>query len=572
MSSSNFIQTLVRTIILTVLTSSSSESVQVEFENMPGCLINIVTESGINQNDISTKFLHLGTTTWTVYQVPKLNFAFDKETIDRDDFIVSLNDGYYLFNFRHSQICIIFVLIMDSFNGTTTAIQNSGYGTSEQALFLIQLPGLENEISTGFQNGLSNSEKISLSQGFYATLAFFTPYKSVNSLLNIVGIYCYSCPPEMGKIKSIAIPTNDYVTPASILTLSKIYNSNGHGHKGIFISSAGTESLTTMWNHESCSLSLGRHEFYKNLGECFNGDLIAVRLISRSLNLTFDFFGFSDDMDNQNWRLVLRASAITQRRHETTFAINRPKVGSTYQNIYKLIYCNYVENAVRKAWNIYFTVFDWNVWFCFATVLITFAIFIYKSLFMALDLFWPFLGMAVWFKHPKCFMTTYSVGALFLYATYSAGVSTDFLFVDVSDTVSDFIKNSYKLYVTEHRNVKYLLNAAAEYQLEGIRRLTGFKDAADIMYPDLEYKFPKNLSSRLDVMVTQKILMLSGEANLGLFTALAQLLEFFDKVVVEDKYVCGTLEFPEYMYITNTGGFTTYGIHSQHFMKDLGIL
>lgn len=103
----------------------------------------------------------------------------------------TINGRYFRFS-GSFQTCKLFVLLLYSFEDTLLAVHKSGFSSSDDALFLIQV----NEItSTDFIiNSYMNELFTYDSELYHAPLAFFE--KSTSS--KRVGLHCYFCPEKLG--------------------------------------------------------------------------------------------------------------------------------------------------------------------------------------------------------------------------------------------------------------------------------------------------------------------------------------------------------------------------------------
>ncbi|CAL8068330.1 unnamed protein product [Orchesella dallaii] len=280
------------------------------------CLIHKVTgESTTLQNPQikSHAFLpsFFGTSTtlsYTTHQISDFNFAPGPNQTDylNEDFNPEENEvdslsGFFRFTFKLSSFCVTVLIETLKFNETLIAIQKSGYGTSEQTLFLIEAFPLNkhNEVINGFANDLFNSDGIP----FHAPIVF------VNQNLQEISMFCYFCPMSLGRIQPVII---DNITNIwnHLVNQHSLLNSNGYGHLVVvpvsIVYAVSQKQISTCLNNYSRKRIRTNH-----FGEHVNCTvsefwLIASTQSQLNISLTFDASKKIDGNNYQKWMLQLR--------------------------------------------------------------------------------------------------------------------------------------------------------------------------------------------------------------------------------------------------------------------------
>ncbi|CAL8068316.1 unnamed protein product [Orchesella dallaii] len=265
------------------------------------CFIQLIHDNKIRatKSDSILPLIFEETTTlsYTIQQLEYFNLLPElNDTVfdTKNDVKLGSQSGFFRFIFRLSNSCITFLIKTSTFNETIQAIQNSGHGTSDNVLFIIETSPLTdvNEVIYGFKNTLLNSE----GPPFHAPLAFFNPET------NEIAIFCYFCSPS--KILLLI------VAPTTWNTLQNQHfqiNSNGYGNVVIILD---TFRHTTE-AEENCFVHYDSRRTRTNLfGEHVNCTIAEAWLRASTqlkLNISFKFNTMiTEEHLSHNWMLQVR--------------------------------------------------------------------------------------------------------------------------------------------------------------------------------------------------------------------------------------------------------------------------
>ncbi len=201
----------------------------VPFTSEKSCIVNIVKSSSLQhipviQNYGSAKFPH----TYTIHNLSSLNFEISEEEISKQNQAITFKLGYLRLTNKYIECPIIFVLFTnDNLFEMLYAIQKSGFGKSEEALFFTQVSSL-NKRNIGIINHVLSRLPGSKFQPFNAQILFF------NFSGKHLHIVCYFCDLEFGQIHAFSSnQLRDIVLSGASL------NFNGYGRKVKFYLSLG---------------------------------------------------------------------------------------------------------------------------------------------------------------------------------------------------------------------------------------------------------------------------------------------------------------------------------------------
>ncbi len=201
----------------------------VPFTSKKSCIVNIIKSSTLQRipvvpNYSSTKFLH----TYTIHSVSSLKFEISEESIVKQNQAITFKLGYLRLTNKYIECPIIFLLFTnDNLFEMLYAIQKSGFGKSEDALFFTQVSILNKRNIRIISHVLSRLPG-SKFKPFNAQVLFFD-FARIN-----LHIMCYFCDSNFGQIH--ALRSNQL---REIVLSGASLNSNGYGRKVKFYLSLG---------------------------------------------------------------------------------------------------------------------------------------------------------------------------------------------------------------------------------------------------------------------------------------------------------------------------------------------
>ncbi|CAL8121352.1 unnamed protein product [Orchesella dallaii] len=512
-----------------------------------------------------------------IHDLSNFNFAFDPEDVYINDEL-TISDGYFGFYSKYHQVCNIFVLFTVTFNGTVTAIQQSGYGTDENSMFLVVRECCDNFTDANSQMKSFATEFLTLEStsllAFYSNFAFVFHQNLTNNLETTaivrLNAYCYYCPNN-----------NFHEIPAEVQDLKQIpfqlsrvrlecqtLNDNGWKRK-IFIMTAAPLSYDMLLKNINHKIENGRKNFQQHLTESYLAEYILFRMASDITNMTIDpvLRGFPADYDpDTHWHLNIKLVGTRLPVFRNIISVTRGSYLLTKQDLLSFIYCMKTADLVKIKWDIYIWVLDPSTWICILMVLLGYA-FIYKSIFKGLDLLWILFNLNFWRQHPRTIIYSYVLGAIFLPWIYGSGMSTDFIDFDFPVYSRELSSKGYKIWGvdTDAEYMKHGQNLLPKYGLKFLEVNTGSRDLEMAVYIDENFKMPGNFRDRFKVMASRKLMFLNGHENYYTFPSLFVTLWSLKKAVFEKDFLCGIVQQAPKFNVQLTQSFHFRGYMSTRF-------
>ncbi len=252
------------------------------------CFITLVAENQILDFHLYKSIIGTSQNTFAFYNTAELELGFKAETLTDDNFNLSLNFGFYRFLFRHCKFCVVYILATQTLNGTLTAIQTSGYGTSDKAIYLILASSSQNsETFEAFKNGFFRDN---IDVGFNAHITFFQ--KLPNGLIKIYAVYCYTCDDNIIPIKY----KNELNLVRAMYNLSATLNRNNHESGGILYGQVDAKMFRKTFSLVYCNPSYELSLFFNNIVNCLDGESVGLVVATNFRNVTItEFRWFGDD-------------------------------------------------------------------------------------------------------------------------------------------------------------------------------------------------------------------------------------------------------------------------------------
>ncbi|CAL8076257.1 unnamed protein product [Orchesella dallaii] len=439
------------------------------------CFISIVTDTNVNRQQYTQLFKAISTSpistrnntfphTFTLYNVDKFDFLpWSNHTAEYELFLnenslnVSIATGYFRFTRRLSKSCIIFMITTSSFTKTVRAIQRSGYGISDNAMFLIATSSLteEDEIVSGFLNKLFDSE----GPAFHAPISFITYPEGQ------IGMFCYFCQEKQKRIQKLE--GKQYYVHMQI-ALKKI-NSNGYGQK-LYLSNY---YIVYRERAQSCFNFYNRNRVRTNLfGEhvtCNNPKFWEMAFLQGYFNVTAMFVGHWK-VDDKKWFLRVELKQNFGSSVTNDYLQFRASIQTIEEIWLEILSCQKLRDIQQISWGIT-SGFDGWIWGCLIFSLGIYSL-PYGSIKKGLDLTLTFFGQSLMCTHRKCMVFTLLLMVSLLSYIYQSVVSVDAMQLAGFPTLPQLINEGYKIwedyvhrihkeYVTAvlYRRVKYHIDS-----------------------------------------------------------------------------------------------------------------
>ncbi|CAL8120952.1 unnamed protein product [Orchesella dallaii] len=413
------------------------------------CFISIVMDTNVNGQEYNQLFKATPTSpisthnntfthTFTLYDVENFDFLpWSNHTAEYElfptvnSFNVSITTGYFRFTRRLSKPCIAFILISPSFYKTVRAIQRSGYGTSDNVMFLIATSSLteDNEIVSGFLNNLLDSE----GPAFHAPISFFTYPEGQ------IGMFCYFCQEKQKRIQKLE-GKQSFVRMQIAL---KKMNSNGYGQK-LYLSNY---FIVYRERAQSCfnfyNINRVRTNVFGEHVSCNNPKLWEMAFLQGYFNVTAMFVGHLE-VDDKKWFLRVEfkenfGSSVTNDYLEFRVSIH------TIEEIWlEILSCRNLRDIQQISWGIT-SGFDGWIWGCLVFSLGIYSL-PYGSIKKGLDLTLTFFGQSLMCTHRKCMVFTLLLMVSLLSYIYQSVVSVDAMQLAEFPTLPQLIKEGHKIW------------------------------------------------------------------------------------------------------------------------------
>ncbi len=401
------------------------------------CLINIVSANNRPAQVILSDSLNTNQYTYTYFHPNHFQFNINKSILHRNE--LTLKQGYFRFTItqKSSTQCLVFLLHTTNFAETTAVIHNSGFSTSENVIFCINL-----NLNFGAQQILYSFKNLVYMkhlQPFHAPLIFYMD-KSKN-----IFVYCYFCPNRH--------TFHNYLMNVDHADLLKAYSIlNGQGY-GLHVRSQPplVPGLPTFEEASICfKLCTGANCNLKTLNKalhlCRTPETLQYSPAQTLLNITvvLNILDFpQSEWNTAHWFVHL---VVGETLLELPLEIVNERSVMHYAHfdqLWKAIVCVNVEDA---------SVFDFTmltamappVWMALVATVILYA-FVRQHLIKGLDIIWPLFGVSCNYKHPRGFLGILLLSMVWLSNTYQGGISSESMAFSEFPTFFDMINKGYKL-------------------------------------------------------------------------------------------------------------------------------
>ncbi|CAL8145198.1 unnamed protein product [Orchesella dallaii] len=570
--------------IIIILSLYSPIGLAFPFQLPKNCFINFIGTG--TQTESIAAFVDTGKSieesfTFTV------TFQHTNESIDENDIFVNvenvtLQELYFRYTPRYRNPCNIFMLQTLTFNETVSAIHNSGYGTSDETLFFVQLPNWSewNDHIEKFSALNEHSPFI-----FHANIIFIEPNSSS------FGVHCYFCPPNPTRLH----PVNGITSSTSYNQLKLFVqqlNSNGYGRHVVINSAVGEVTVSKCFQIDPDSIQRNRNKFYEHLHYyCVPPYIIIFWVTQQALNatlVTHKKYVPDKEIDDLEWFIHLTFGEGIVTPIPTEILATRGSILKMRSTRVNMLSCASTRSMSQKLDYVILTVIHGSTWLALLLVALSYA-FLYKSLSRGLDTMWPLFSLPCLHNHPKKLLCIHWICMIFLSCIYESNISSESVQLQDYPSFSALVKNGYKAWIPQKR---YLSLGATESQklaivnifkkglgkdfLGGKTIQQEFENVLNVVYdgrnstsvhvPDL-----KNLSKLIESLTTLKLLLDSPAITRFLRTVESSR----GLITVKDDQICKLIEIKQisldynlrlWSYLSYRASyllktFTEFGIH-----------
>ncbi|CAL8121354.1 unnamed protein product [Orchesella dallaii] len=371
------------------------------------------------------------------------------------------------------------------------AIQNSGYGSSEEALFFIETSSLQEEdhVVNGFLNDLFYSEGPS----FHAPIVFFTSTPSE------VGSFCYFCPEKDKRIQK----QHTQLFYSDLQMVSIIINSKGYGNSFYFFD---IMRYATYSSGENCFLYYSpKRERTGIFGEhvnCNVPEAWEVSSMTQNLNISPTFNIDNIDVNREKWFVQVRFGEGIMLSLPNEYMQTRGVIQIVDHARLDALSCR--ELKTSRVINLSITsAFDKWSWGCLVMMIVLYGL-TFQSIRMGFDILWTFFGqplMCIKREFPL-FILVFMVSLLSY--IYQSVISSDSLQLTEYPEFFQLIKDGYKLSVPNVRPAVSVINSLRNSTIESMTKEIGVHPLSILSqdeYTSGNLDFFRNMS-RLKHMVT----------------------------------------------------------------------
>ncbi|CAL8129144.1 unnamed protein product [Orchesella dallaii] len=464
----------------------------------------------------------------TLHNVDHLDFGFQEYPPTYDDERVTLNQGYLRFGLKYGSTCIIFLVVTETLEEPLNAIQNSGFGTSENALFLILRENISDndDVVNGFTTDavLVNS---SFNNPFHADIIFFQPDATLK-------VFCQFCPTRLEPIKSVGSKTS--IGTAKLQ--SKLRKGDGYENT-LVIYSPYSEKYegVILQSGKRCTELFKYTQDHGRIGlppDCENINYSFVAMIQPILNITIKIFSPRLRTYHRDWFLNVNFGEQVGKISNHQLRTRASMLILDYLEWGTMI-C--VKKKELLSFDIQFlSTLCFDIFVCLGLIFGCYE-FIYKSFSKSIDLLWGVLGRSFQYNHPRNFVFLYLVAGVLILNIYSSHLSSESMKLLEFPDYKHFLKHGYRILV-RHRVFLYAFLTLPTFTKRKMEAIYGtidsslFRVSTDELLTDNAYDDWVRLLSK----ITEQKLILQTLINVkagSLFRVIGR-----DAMYVGDDTVC----------------------------------
>lgn len=323
---------------------------------------------------------------------------------------------------------------------------------------------------------------------------------------------------------------------------------------------------------KACAANSRRSQFYSRLSNCHTGFTAGMLMAAHTLNISFHLSSqmYEDEIQQEALLTVVWQSLLHTGIQRETFSIYPPRYKITYQAKIQVLYCGKQDDVIGKNWAAYVSVFDSNIWLSLLSILVVISC-VHRRISVAIRFAWLCLGYSSNQQRRKLWMYIYFISILFLSAIYSAGFSTNHMSVSSPKSLIHLHSLNFRFF---HLKQFYLtLNRYITSELtDKFTKAFGVTDFGEIFsfMTHGDRRSLHSLNEFLEKVAEGKPFLSVTNTGQPLFSVtplLAKILWLTKRVIVQNKYICGSMSMPEDVDVTIRFRYLVWGALSAKFNK-----
>lgn len=455
--------------------------------------------------------------TFTIFEVERFHFALEMDSAKRN--IVgdlTVTTAYFRFVHKLRHLKTVFILLTGTFNETINAIQNSGYATSDQVGFFVQVTkvSIQDKIIRQFHTDLfTTDEEI---QPFYAPIVFYAKHHSQFAL------FCYFCADKPTSAqKSIDEPQPKYLSFLSNAQRRHGYSMTVKLNVHAFQETIPKDLSSSLWL-----------EFYKNLRKTGMTEIWVLYSILHHVNISSVTKTLAEpQLTKSKWLLNIYAGERGITGIPNVIARTRGGFTITGETHWKIIACVNTHSVNSISYTLP-SIFVPQLWtqIIFVVLLVSF---IYKNVTLGMDIIRLFLGWECELKHPRNVVGYILISVSIVTYTNSAYISTDLMQLAKFPTAKMLIRDGYKvwshsgataLFEYFYKDFPTRVKQSLERFLDGKKITDALSDGTPIISSN---------TLKLILKIVNEKLLLWGYNHVDLLQKLGAGLKY-----IRQKYIC----------------------------------
>ncbi|CAL8127610.1 unnamed protein product [Orchesella dallaii] len=396
------------------------------------CFLNVVTSSATQ----SFTFPPNNLASYTINNVSPVSTIEHDDDYDDNEKTESLTitQNFLRYNLRFRSNCILFYLLTKTFNDTLLAISNSGYGTSENVLFIV------------FRDSFDVSDETI--RGFNSTLLFEmaeTPFHVDMIFCDLNGlckIFCLFCPSKFNDIGGKAFLQE-------IKSVSKRIKSNGYGNILPCDVPFGQSSV----NEKECISLLHKSKPDFRFGiavTCPVPELFVLASSQPILNVSIIIDGEGVTSYHKDWFLNVRQEGLLSTT-PNVIAKTRGTIVTTEGTKIDIMVCQNKNEYLIFDFK-FFTRIHINVRICVVITCLLYT-FIYKNICKGIDFFFALLGKPFQNRHKKTLVLLFIPASGFFCSVYQSNTSSESVKILEFPSFDHFRENGYKFVSPAYKQI-----------------------------------------------------------------------------------------------------------------------
>ncbi|CAL8068328.1 unnamed protein product [Orchesella dallaii] len=402
--------------------------------------------------------------------LPISNYSdYSNDDFDPEDIKVDSQKGFLRFNFKLSSACTVFIIKTQTYNETLQAIQSSGYGTSEEVMFLIETLSFteENKLINGFIEDLFQSE----GPPFHAPIAFLNPF------IKEIVTFCYFCPTDSDFGKLIPLPPETFGLLNLLRSQHVLLNSNGYGNLVLIPDNFAysTEESPNCFKHYDRQRS--RTSLFGDHVNCNVSYLWGLASIQSVLNISFRYGGSEIDQENgnQKWMLQINVGEGMSQFIPNVYMFTRGSIQFGENLEIDSLACMDINQLQAFDFSV-ISALDFPTW-CNIILPIFLYGFIFMKIWKGFDLVWTFFGKPLTKQHARGCVFIVLAAFSFLSMTYQSTLSAESMKLTEFPAIKKLVKDGYRFWVVEKALVVSIMGSLSNSTKNGMKKYFGMNPA-----------------------------------------------------------------------------------------------